>query len=169
MNALFTAAEIVTMAVEAEKNGLAFYQAMTRKAKDENARNIFSFLAKEEAEHQHTFQTLLDDLPPIDMSHTDEAEYHNYLNAFASTRIFKPDVNIDELVQTIASDVDAVDIAVCIEKESILFYYELREKVQSEGRENINEIIKEEKIHLARLVQLREALVNSAKKGGVSC
>lgn len=164
MSVLFTAAEIVTMAVEAEKNGLAFYQAMVSKAKDENAQNIFAFLAKEEAEHKNTFQTLLEDLPSIDMSHTDEAEYHNYLNAFAATRIFKPDVNIDELVQAITSDVEAVDIAIRTEKESILFYYELREKVQSEGRGNINEIIKEEKIHLARLVQLREALVKNRDK-----
>jgi len=159
MSVLFTAAEIVTMAIEAEKNGLAFYQAMVSKATDENVRNIFAFLAKEEAEHESSFQALLEDLPPVDMSHTDEAEYHNYLNAFASTRIFKPDVNIDELVQTVTNDIEAVDIAIGVEKESILFYYELREKVQSEGRGTINEIIKEEKIHLARLVQLREALV----------
>ena len=159
MSVLFTAAEIVTMAVEAEKNGFAFYQAMVNKAKDDNARNIFAFLAKEEAEHESSFQALLEEVSPVDMSHTDEAEYHSYLNAFASTRIFKPDVNIDELVQTIASDVEAVDIAICMEKESILFYYELREKVQSEGRGCINEIIKEEKTHLTRLVQLREALV----------
>ncbi|MFC1602513.1 ferritin family protein, partial [Pseudomonadota bacterium] len=52
MSVLFTAAEIVTMAIEAEKNGLAFYQAMVSKATDENVRNIFAFLAKEEAEHE---------------------------------------------------------------------------------------------------------------------
>jgi len=159
MSVLFTAAEIITMAVEAEKNGLAFYQAMTSKAKDEKARNIFAFLAEEEAEHKNTFQDLLSDFTPVGMSHTDEAEYHNYLNAFASTRIFNSDTNIDELVQNITSDVEAVDIAIRTEKESILFYYELREQVQDEGRKNINEVIKEEKTHLARLVQLREALV----------
>ncbi len=159
MSVLFTATEIITMAVEAEKNGLAFYQAMTSKAKDKQARNIFSFLAEEEAEHENTFQALLDDFDPIDMSHTDEAEYHNYLNAFISTRMFNSDVNIDVLVQNITSDVEAVDIAIQIEKDSILFYYELREQVQSEGRKNINEIIKEEKTHLARLAQLRAALV----------
>ncbi len=159
MSVLFTAVEVITMAVEAEINGLAFYQAMASKAKDEQARNIFAFLAEEEAEHKNTFQALLVDFAPISMSHTDEAEYHNYLNAFVSTRIFNSDVSIDALVQNITSDVEAVDIAIQTEKDSILFYYELREQVQSEGRKNINEIIKEEKTHLARLAQLREALV----------
>jgi len=159
MSVLFTAAEIITMAIEAEKNGLAFYQAMTSKAKDQQTRNIFSFLAEEEAEHKNTFQTLLDDFAPMDMSHTDEAEYHNYLNAFASTRIFNSDVDIDQLVQNITNDIEAVDIAIQTEKDAILFYYELREQVQSEGRKSINEIIKEEKTHLARLAQLREALI----------
>jgi len=159
MSALFTASEIVAMAVEVEKNGLAFYQAMASRAKDESARNVFAFLAKEEAEHKNTFQALLDDLSPLEMSHTDEAEYHNYLNAIVSTRIFNLDINIDELVQSVVSDIEAVDIAIGTEKESILFYYELREQAREEGRENIDGIIKEEKSHLTRLVQLREALV----------
>ncbi len=159
MGVLFTASEIVTMAVETEKNGLAFYQAMADRAKDKRARNIFTFLAQEEAEHKNTFQRLLNDLPPIELSHTDEAEYCNYLNAFVSTRIFNADVNVDKLVQSIVSDIEATDIAINAEKESILFYYELRERVMDEGRDHIDEIIQEEKNHLVRLAQLREALV----------
>jgi len=158
MSTLFSASEIVLMAVETEKNGLAFYQAMMKKAKDEKTRNIFAFLAKEEAEHKNTFQHLLDNLSFISMSHTDEVEYHNYLNAFVSTRIFNSNVDIDKLVQSIASDIEAVDIAINTEKESILFYYELREQAKDGGRDSIDEIIKEEKSHLTRLVQLREAL-----------
>ncbi len=159
MSVLFSASEIVLMAVEAEKSGFAFYQAMANKAKDENVKNVFTFLAKEEAEHKDAFQHLLNNLLFIDMSHTDEAEYHNYLNAFVSTRIFNADTNIDKLVQSIASDIEAVDIAINTEKESILFYYELREQVKKgKGRDSIDEIIKEEKNHLSRLVQLRDAL-----------
>jgi len=159
MSALFTAAEIVTMAVEAEKNGLAFYQALASRTKDDDVRNIFTFLAEDEAEHTNTFQTLLADLSPIDMRHTDEAEYHNYLNAFISTRLFTPDVNIDELVESITSDIEATNLAIRTEKEAILFYYELREQVRDEGRENIDKIIQEEKGHLSRLAQLKVALV----------
>jgi len=158
MNARFTVSEIVTMAVEAEKNGFAFYQAMANRAIDEKTRNIFAFLAEEEAEHENTFQQLLNKLSPIEMSHTDEAEYCNYLNAFTSTRIFNASVDIDQLVQSITSDIEAVDIALNIEKESILFYYELREQESGEGRESIDEIIREEKNHLTRLAQLKEAL-----------
>jgi len=158
MSARFTVSEIVTMAVEAEKNGFAFYQAMANRAIDEKTRNIFAFLAEEEAEHENTFQQLLNNLSPIEMSHTDEAEYCNYLNAFTSTRIFNASVDIDQLVQSITSDIEAVDIALNIEKESILFYYELREQEGGEGRESIDEIIREEKNHLTRLAQLKEAL-----------
>lgn len=159
MSARFTVSEIVTMAVEAEKNGFAFYQAMASRAIDEKTRNIFAFLAEEEAEHENTFQQLLNNLSPIEMSHTDEAEYCSYLNAFTSTRIFNASVDIDKLVQSITSDIEAVDIALNIEKESILFYYELREQESGEGRESIDEIIREEKNHLTRLAQLKEALV----------
>ncbi len=159
MSALFTASEIVTMAVEAEKNGAAFYQAMATRATDKKARNIFTFLAEEEAEHENTFQRLLNSLSPVEMSHTDEAEYHNYLNAFTSTRIFNASVDIDKLIQSITSDIEAVNIAINIEKESILFYYELRERESGEGRESIDEIIREEKSHLSRLAQLKDALV----------
>ncbi len=160
MSVRFTTSEIVTMAVEAEKNGFAFYQAMAERATDEKTRKIFAFLAEEEAEHENTFQQLLNKLSPIEMSHTGEAEYCNYLNAFASTRIFNASVNVDQLIQSVTSDIGAVDIAINIEKESILFYYELRERASGEGREGIDEIIREEKDHLTRLAQLKEALVS---------
>ena len=160
MSVLFSASEIVTMAIEVEKNGLDFYRAMASRAKDEKVKNIFSFLAVEEAQHKNTFQKLLKSLSPLELSHTEEAEYNNYLGALTSSRLFRADVNTDELIKGIDNDIQALDLAIGSEKESILFYYELREQTGGEDRETVDTIIKEEKMHLAKLVKLKMDLSN---------
>ncbi|VAX10638.1 hypothetical protein MNBD_GAMMA26-2385 [hydrothermal vent metagenome] len=158
MSILFSASEIITMAIEVEKNGLNFYRAMVAKTKNEKAKTIFSFLATEETQHIKTFRELLKDLSPVAMSHTAEAEYNSYLNALTSSRIFTPDVDMDKLVKEIKDDIGAVDIAIKAEQESILFYYELREQTKAESRANIEAIIEEEKMHFAKLTQLKADL-----------
>ncbi|NJF24172.1 ferritin family protein [Thermococcus sp. Bubb.Bath] len=48
--------EALALALEVEKNELKFYLKLARKARDEKARKMFLFLAKEEAEHWDLFE-----------------------------------------------------------------------------------------------------------------
>ena len=155
MNILFSASEIVSMAIEAEKNGLDFYQAMAAKTDNEKIKAVFSFLADEEAQHEKTFQTLLENISLVKPSHAEEAENNSYLTALASSRLFTSGKKMDELVRGISDDLEALDVAINSEKESILLYYELREYTKDEGLENVDLILKEEKMHLAKLTKLK--------------
>ncbi len=87
------------------------------------------------------------------MSHTAEAEYNSYLNALTSSSVFRPDVDVERLIKGIKDD-----IAITAEQESILFYYELRERTTVESRTNIEAIIKEEKMPFAKLTKLKADL-----------
>ncbi|WP_297519996.1 ferritin family protein [Thermococcus sp.] len=55
--------EALALALEVEKTELKFYIRLARKARDEKARKMFLFLAKEEAEHWDLFEKrFLEDL-----------------------------------------------------------------------------------------------------------
>jgi rubrerythrin len=63
-----------------------------------------------------------------------------------------------EMAQRVSSDAEAIQIGIYAEKDSILFYSELRELVRRADREVVDNIIKEERSHLRQLSDLRRAL-----------
>jgi rubrerythrin len=46
-----------------------------------------------------------------------------------------------------------LDFAVGLEKESLLFYYQLLERIQGKGRSVIDTVIGEEKKHIEKILQ----------------
>ncbi|MDH3973273.1 MAG: ferritin family protein [Deltaproteobacteria bacterium] len=157
MSILFSASEVMTIAIQIEKNGLNFYNAMAAKSENKEAKELFKFLADEEVKHYSTFQKLLNGLKKLEISAYDQEEYNNYLGALTSSRVFNRDANTAEFVKDL-TDLDAVEIAIEAEKDSILFYYELLEQAFSEDKNEIEKVIKEEKIHYAKLIKLKKDL-----------
>lgn len=157
MSILFSASEVVTMAIEIEKNGLNFYNAMAAKSQNEQAIELFTFLAAEEIQHKGTFQKMLDGLKKVELSANDLEEYNNYLGALTSSRVFNKNVDTEEFVKDL-DDLAALNLAIEAEKDSILFYYELLEQSLSEDKADIERVIKEEKSHYAKLTRLKNEL-----------
>ena len=57
-----------------------------------------------------------------------------------------------------SSDVEALELAMSAEKESILFYYEMRDIMPRRASPVVNGIINEEKSHLRQLSELKNKL-----------
>jgi len=160
MTILFTASEVVTMAIEIEKNGMNFYNTMAAKAENDGTRELFTFLAAEEVRHKATFQKMLNNLSKLELTAAEEDEYNHYLGALTSTRVFRTDVDIEEVIKDVKSDIDAINMAIEAEKDSILFYYELMDQALDEDRSSIERVIKEEKSHYTKLINLRAELAD---------
>lgn len=154
MSILFSASEVVTMAVQIEKNGLEFYNAMAAKAQSEKSKKLFAFLASEEVRHKITFQNMLNNLKQLELTASEEEEYNNYLGALTRSRVFRSQTTADEIVKNL-DDMAAIDMAIEAEKDSILFYYEIMEQAIDEDRAEIELVIKEEKSHYAMLVRMK--------------
>ena len=60
MSIIFSGSELLEVALGIERNGAAFYQALTEKIKDNLAQAIYERLGAEEIEHQKTFQDMLE-------------------------------------------------------------------------------------------------------------
>jgi rubrerythrin len=58
----------------------------------------------------------------------------------------------------VSSDIEAMELAIGAEKDSILFYYEMKDIMPQRAQPTVNKIIAEEKSHLRQLSELKKRL-----------
>ena len=154
--AVLTAAEALKWALEIEKNGEAFYNEVAAKSADSEAKALFEDLAAQERGHYQAFQKMLDEArPDPDLSKVDYEEYQTYLQVVLDSALFAgPDKGLT-LAKQAKDRETALRAAMGFEKDTLLFYYDLREMMVSEAeRGTISDIILEEKAHLRRLAKM---------------
>lgn len=148
---MFHGDDIVEIAMQLELNGKAFYTAAAAKAQAVEVKALFEELAVQEQLHYDIFKRLLgnvSDIPPANLT-ADESEI--YLQAMLANTFFqKPDAALTRADQ-IRDDRHAIDMAIDFEKETLLFYYDLRDSVLESQRGLVDRIIVEEKRHIQRL------------------
>lgn len=152
MSVLFSARELAEIAVQIEKNGIEFYDALARRSKDGKTAAVYDYLAGQEKQHLATFEGMLKGIEVPRVSDSLPGEEPAYVRALAAGRVF-----VDATVARGAkNDVEAAEIGITAEKDSILLYYELRDLVRGTERQSVDRIIGEEKAHLVELTELKE-------------
>jgi rubrerythrin len=155
----FSGKEILEMAVRIEENGERFYTQAAGAAKTERLKELFSFLADEEKKHIAYFKEMkrqAEGPRTIFDPYIEEAGL--YLKAVADTEVFtRPDEG-ESLAQQVSDEKEALDIAIDMEKESLLFYYEFIKGVRESDRSILDRLIIEEKVHLKKLMGLKKEL-----------
>ena len=150
--AAFTAAEAFGMAMEIEKNGEVYYNAVAAKSTDPEVKALFEDLAIQEQGHYRLFEAMLGKREPVPGLVSDEYdEYKAYLGAALDNALFAGPDKALALAQE-AKDKDmALRAALGFEKDTLLFFYDLREIVGEKDRPSISAVIQEEKKHVRRL------------------
>lgn len=159
MPGLFKASEMLGVAVEIERNGEAFYTAMAERLKNEKVKELFRFLADEERQHIRDFQKMMESVGeyrPVGESYP--GEYEAYVKALADSRIFTKKMDPEELAEAVKTVRQALDMAMGAEKESILFYTEMKRFVPGSEHEVMDGIIEQERNHLMKLADLKASL-----------
>ena len=153
--AVLTAAEALKWALEIEKNGEAFYNAVAAKSADLEVKALFEDLAAQERGHYQAFQKMLGKAKPDpDLSTVEYDEYQTYLQVALAEALFAgPDKGLT-LAKQAQDRETALRAAMGFEKDTLLFFYDLREMVSQAGRRAISDIILEEKTHLRRLAKM---------------
>lgn len=151
----FNAAEVFDMAVRIEENGAAFYRKAAELQDDENDKAFLLTLAKMEDRHKISFEELKKELSGDETAQTvfdPNDELPLYLDAMADAHGGEGDPDVLELLTGKETMAEIVETAIGLEKKSILFYVGIEELVPAKlGREKIDEIIREEKKHIAQL------------------
>jgi rubrerythrin len=154
MMALFTAAEALEMAMEIEKNGEAFYNAVAGRVDDESAAALFRELAAQEKKHLALFQKLAGQSGAPSSMGAEYDQYDLYLKATLDNALFSGPDKALAAAEHATDQKAALQVAIGFEKDTLLFFYDLRDMVSETERESVADIIREEKMHLRRLAKI---------------
>jgi rubrerythrin len=151
--ALFQAADIVELAMQVEKSGEAFYRAVAAKAEAHQVRPLFEYLAGQEVIHYRVFQSLSQSIREAPFMTDAEWElYMDYLNGTVQSAFFEGADKALALAETVTDAQTAINMAIGFEKETLLFFYDLRDRIPEKDRPVIEKVVEEEKRHIRRLV-----------------
>lgn len=153
----FSDLEGLRIAVEMERRGVEFYRRAARLTKSVHIVKMLEELAGEEEGHQRDFSKLMEDACACRQAEAAvcySGETSAYLSAIAADIVFAGGLmevgrrgGFDSLPAILTTAIDS-------EKNSILFYSELRELTGDPNTRNaFGSVVSEEKVHLARLQQ----------------
>ena len=154
----FNADDIFELAMKIEENGAAFYRTAASRQPDETHREILERLATMEDRHKLTFEKMRKALSQVEKTQTvfdPGGDASQYLAAMADTHGGEGSPKTADALTGKETMKEILEIALGLEKESILFYVGLREMVPPEyGRDRLDDIIKEEQRHVIQISSL---------------
>jgi len=149
--------EIMEMAIRTETLGYQFYTSMAEKfRKDEGLVKLFTILASKEKAHEKTFTELKAMVAKQGSEPVQWDEVSNYMRAFVESEFFLGKGKALPSMDHVNTVRDAVKFALGFEKETLLYFFELRSLVKE--KEAVDEIINEEKSHIRWLDAFRTGL-----------
>jgi len=158
MGNLFSASDIVEIGVQIEKNGRDFYDAAAKAVKNVKAKEVFGLLRGEEEKHIKSFEALLSQVKKYEPSEAYPGEYFAYLKTLSEGYIFKKDSNIRNLAEKLKDEKKILDAGIGFEKDSILFYHEMKKFILGDEQNTVDKLIEEEQEHLRKLTEIKRSL-----------
>ncbi len=157
MSISFSGGELLNIAIDIEKRGIVFYDVMAKSAENEEVRRVFQYLADMEHRHVETFQAMLSETDYTGKNAYGDEEA-GYIKSLVENNIFSDDAITSELFARLDNDIEALELAIGLEKDSILFYYQLKDIAQPKEQKLLDGIIAEEKTHLRDLPEIKRKL-----------
>lgn len=153
---MFNIVEVFDIAIQVERNGKCFYEAIA-------AADIFSpavkdfalSMAAQEEDHAMVFESMRDRIAERTATvsaFNNNTEGARYLELVASGKIFDLDQDPAAMVKKYENLYEIAELAVHFEKESIVFYEGLLDALSSEDdRDSVMGIIRQELKHLQQI------------------
>ncbi|HAZ31851.1 MAG TPA: hypothetical protein DCY61_04020 [Dehalococcoidia bacterium] len=158
MSISFSTSELINIAIDIERRGMAFYDVMSQSTENAEAGELFRHLSEMERQHVQIFQDMLGEAGKYQPSESDTEEYAAYLKALVDSAVFTDDLITSGMATDIDSDIEALQLAIGAEKDAILFYYLMREIMPARTHPIVNKITTEEKLHLRQLSEVKKRL-----------
>jgi rubrerythrin len=148
----FSIREIIEQAIQTEKLGNEFYTKMAEKFQDnKELKKLFETLSAHEVRHGKSFIALREKMRDEEPEGWDEVTL--YLRAIVDSEFFLGNDKCLPSLEHVKTASEAVDFALCFERETLLYYYTLREATKE--KEILDKIITEEKSHIIWLNNLK--------------
>jgi rubrerythrin len=153
----YSIAEIMEMAVQTERLGQEFYTVMgSTFQKNRELHDLFKTLADKERIHAQTFAELKTMVSKTGPEPVQWEDVSDYLRSFVESEFFLGKGKALPSMDRITTVAEAVRFALGFEKETLLYYMELRTIVKEKAV--VDEVIQEEKKHILWLERLKNSL-----------
>ena len=158
MSIVFSSDELLNIAIGIERRGMTFYDIMAKSTDNEVARAVFEGLVNMEREHIMIFEDMMDEVDRQPAPESPRQGYSDYIRALIDDAVFTDDLITSEMATQADSDIKAIELAISAEKDSILFYYEMKDLMPPQTIPVIERVIAEEKLHLQQLTEVKKRL-----------
>ena len=147
----FSTVEVLEIAQDMELDGKTFYLEAAARVKDKEIKTLLMDLADWEQKHYELFSEMLKKIIGTAgqeiVDPDDEASL--YINAIVSGSVYDKNQDVESLIAECVTEMDYLNSALRLEKDSIAYYLGLKEMVSAqEGKTVIDDIIKEEMSHI---------------------
>jgi rubrerythrin len=154
MSYLLELKEILEFAVYIEARGYEFYVGAMKKFSEARITELFQYLADEEFKHEELFKKLLEQ-GGGSKGESRDPEYHAYLREFCKAHsLADRDAAAARLAKASGIE-DVLDMAMAFEKDSIVFFSELKEIYGKGNAAAVDRVIHEEMGHLRKIFQMK--------------
>ena len=151
---------VLDLAVWLEKHGQDFYERAHDEAVDAGLKETFSALANEERKHCAIYTNLYE-MYTGKSAEGEElfGEYGNFI------RLLIKEITESLAIEEMLSQEDLIDRALQFEKNTLLFFAEVKPLFRGKAGAIIEAVCREEKRHIQQLLERRDLLRESAGSG----
>jgi rubrerythrin len=160
----FSTNEVIEMAVQIERSGYAFYnEALNNKAIKDSTHKLLTLLRDQEVKHEKFFLSLRDEKDLLNLEESQDWDMiSSYIKMITDSRLFSDEKSAIKLATNAKSDLEIIDYAITFEKDTLLFFHTLKDKIENDKtRMIVQEIIQEEITHVFRLTEYKSNQLNA--------
>ena len=155
----FSGDDIIDMAVQTEETGCDFYRVAQSQAKSQKLKSLFQYLAEEEKKHKEAYEGLRGQITEKAVgTAVDWDELGLYIKAMTDSSFFVGEKKNIDFAARAKDEKEAVDFAMDFEKDTLLFFYQIRDLVKASGKAVVDAIIEAEKEHIRKLSEVKSTL-----------
>ncbi len=149
---MFTAHEILDLAIQLEENGEAVYREAAGQAKNADIRELLLWMVEEEVKHTRLFKELKQEIETRSINPFMEEMSRKVFGGILGDKSFSHrEVNFAEIKRT----QDLIKIFIEFEKDTVLFYETLLPFIEDNNTLHyVTKIIAEENNHIKKLQEL---------------
>lgn len=150
--------ELVHFGMQIEERGFKFFQGMAARAADPEVKKVFEILSDEEEKHYNALEKIVEEIKTYGPPEYYMDEYEAYVWSLAKNHVLTGKADPGEYLEKVKTPVDAVELALTIEKDTIIFFVALKKVVPREGEKTLDLLIEQENLHIKSLTELKKKL-----------
>lgn len=150
--------ELIHFGMQIEERGFKFFQGMAASVADPDVKKVFVQLSDEEEKHYNLFEKMMIEVNTYDPPEYYMDEYEAYVWSLANNHVLTGKADPEQYLEKVKTPMDAVDMAIGIEKDTLLFFIALKKIVYKEGQKVIEMLIDQENLHVKSLLELKRKL-----------